>query len=371
MAQNQDYPYSSPDTSKNNVTDAPILETFYPTGNHVPLYAPIRFIIRDSVNGVDTVSLTAVLNDTLDILTTATTTATEPGGYEILYNNPSKLFGYAQHVSLHITANDLAEPPNALDTIINFFTDSISPLVGIDIYEYSDSDTSTIALQFGLSAYGTKYYEYGIDQEVAPPPPSFYAYFDAAFDTSLTISLSRDIRYYGAQINLWAIKIVNTSMSNQECRWDSTVLVALDTLFEFKIGTSFSDSSTVTSWYPMESKSTLEFNPGEIIFIKEIKNYTSIEQPIAHNGEAHHPLNIFPNPATDKAFVEYFLDEAACVKLELLAINGQVVGLIETTRQQRGKHLATLNSSDMEAGVYLCRLITDKYCQVSKILLLK
>ncbi len=84
-------------------------------------------------------------------------------------------------------------------------------------------------------------------------------------------------------------------------------------------------------------------------------------------------LNIFPNPASGVANIEYFLSEnASVVTIELVNLLGEKMMVMTTNEQQNtGQHQYQLNSDGFSQGVYFVRLSVDDKVHTLKFLISK
>lgn len=69
-------------------------------------------------------------------------------------------------------------------------------------------------------------------------------------------------------------------------------------------------------------------------------------------------LQVFPNPATNRATLRYNLPAASKVRVELLAQDGKVLQVLSDTQQEAGEHLIDLETTQLTPGTYFFR-ITD------------
>lgn len=85
--------------------------------------------------------------------------------------------------------------------------------------------------------------------------------------------------------------------------------------------------------------------------IQKLDNPNSIDQ-----GTKTGTLEIFPNPAQNAIRVNFLVKEATPVSISILDANGRVVKQpIIGEHRAAGKHHLTINTSDLESGVYLIR----------------
>jgi len=84
---------------------------------------------------------------------------------------------------------------------------------------------------------------------------------------------------------------------------------------------------------------------------------TSAEGPAAQENAS---LNLYPNPAQDVVNIEFESPENGIYQVELFNLQGQKVGTVAQDRLQQGKARLTFMTNDLEAGVYLIKVSTDK-----------
>jgi hypothetical protein len=67
-------------------------------------------------------------------------------------------------------------------------------------------------------------------------------------------------------------------------------------------------------------------------------------------------LSVFPNPATAQATLRFFLAEAGAVRLSVHDAVGREVKVVLDEARNAGAYEATVNTSNLTAGLYYCRL---------------
>jgi len=97
-------------------------------------------------------------------------------------------------------------------------------------------------------------------------------------------------------------------------------------------------------------------NPGSLLILDDLEfTYPSnISQQ-----ESLSNLNIYPNPATDKLFVSYYLDNAADVTSSVTDIQGREVINKLYGSKAKGNNFITLDISSLSSGLYIYRLIAN------------
>jgi len=86
-------------------------------------------------------------------------------------------------------------------------------------------------------------------------------------------------------------------------------------------------------------------------------------------------LDCYPNPFNPSTTIEYKLPETSVVRLEIVSIIGERVGLLIDGTQEAGTHRLQWDASELPSGVYIYRLVArgerDSFSKVKKMLLIK
>jgi hypothetical protein len=82
-------------------------------------------------------------------------------------------------------------------------------------------------------------------------------------------------------------------------------------------------------------------------------------------------LQNYPNPFNPTTAFWYALPEGAYVEVSVYNITGQRVATLSEGWREAGFYNATWDGSDVASGVYFYRLVTDKFAQSKKMILLK
>jgi len=81
-------------------------------------------------------------------------------------------------------------------------------------------------------------------------------------------------------------------------------------------------------------------------------------------------VNIYPNPFNNQFTVEYFLETGSNVSIHVFKLLGQEVAQIENPSYKLpGKHKIVFTTPEMQQGVYFCKIETEDYSIVRKIIL--
>jgi hypothetical protein len=67
-------------------------------------------------------------------------------------------------------------------------------------------------------------------------------------------------------------------------------------------------------------------------------------------------LKIYPVPTSDAVTIEFALEEATDVILNVFDLNGRLIKTVLTGKQTKGKHNVNLSLDEFSSGVYFCRL---------------
>lgn len=79
-------------------------------------------------------------------------------------------------------------------------------------------------------------------------------------------------------------------------------------------------------------------------------------------------FNLFPNPATDAVNVDFLLDGAQKVKIEMFDVAGRVVDAEEEERYSEGRHTVALSTANLAEGLYIVRMTTENGVVQKKVL---
>ena len=87
-----------------------------------------------------------------------------------------------------------------------------------------------------------------------------------------------------------------------------------------------------------------------------VAQYTSNE-PIKSND--FEVLKVFPNPAKEQLRVSLRVQQQAKIKVDLIDLQGRVIGTVTDKNYQSGLHELIYDCSSLAAGSYSCRLVID------------
>ena len=79
----------------------------------------------------------------------------------------------------------------------------------------------------------------------------------------------------------------------------------------------------------------------------------------------------YPNPFNPTTTIDYYLSQDTSVTLEIYNISGQKVAVLKDGIIEPGYHSIVWNASGMPSGIYFCRLTTNDFVDMKKMLLLK
>lgn len=81
------------------------------------------------------------------------------------------------------------------------------------------------------------------------------------------------------------------------------------------------------------------------------------------------PIIVYPNPATDRFYVEFELKKSAEVKAELVSVDGRIRTRVLRRRFSAGAQTIVVERGNLRPGVYILILTTDKNRTVKRIML--
>ncbi len=81
-------------------------------------------------------------------------------------------------------------------------------------------------------------------------------------------------------------------------------------------------------------------------------------------------VNIYPNPFSDRFTVEYFLETGSIVYISVFNLLGQKVAHIENSSSKlSGKYKVVFELPEMQPGIYFCKIETENFSVIRKIIL--
>ena len=80
-------------------------------------------------------------------------------------------------------------------------------------------------------------------------------------------------------------------------------------------------------------------------------------------------FNIYPNPFKDNFTLEYSVQSVSKVKISIFNTMGQQMTILQDdASQSAGDHRIQFDASKLEAGIYYCKIETDDYTIVKRII---
>jgi len=110
----------------------------------------------------------------------------------------------------------------------------------------------------------------------------------------------------------------------------------------------------VGGYWPGSPDATTDF-PQELV-LDYIRVYQDASTGLQGERLSPAQVRLYPNPATDQAAVSFVLEKDQPVQLDLLDASGR---LLKTLRQEvfaKGRHHLLIDTADLAAGYYACRL---------------
>jgi hypothetical protein len=79
----------------------------------------------------------------------------------------------------------------------------------------------------------------------------------------------------------------------------------------------------------------------------------------------------YPNPAHDKAIIEYYLPKSTTVALTLYDVLGKEVLTLVNAKEDSGKHAVEINTAILQNGIYYYSLKTNDTTLSRKMMVVK
>ncbi len=100
----------------------------------------------------------------------------------------------------------------------------------------------------------------------------------------------------------------------------------------------------------------LALEPGEGQLNEENNNNTGLNEDAAKNAII---FEVYPNPATEVAFINYYLPYDAQVTIEIFDLFGKRLAMLDNANRQGGNYKLEINTTEFETGTYICRMVVD------------
>lgn len=82
-------------------------------------------------------------------------------------------------------------------------------------------------------------------------------------------------------------------------------------------------------------------------------------------------LSVYPNPAKEKAIIEFELATENHVDIIITDATGKEVRKLENGYKSHGKHFTNLKTADLSEGLYFCKIRTDEFVKIQKLMVVK
>ncbi len=97
---------------------------------------------------------------------------------------------------------------------------------------------------------------------------------------------------------------------------------------------------------------------GEIV-----KNKVGQKQPSPRDYWLGHN---YPNPFNPQTRIDYHLPQSENVRVDVFDVNGCYIRSLVNQRQVAGRHRVTFEAGDLASGIYICRLFTNSFQDVRR-----
>jgi hypothetical protein len=79
----------------------------------------------------------------------------------------------------------------------------------------------------------------------------------------------------------------------------------------------------------------------------------------------------FPNPFNPTTKIEFSIPSDNNVEIKVYNVIGMEVATILNERRQAGTHSIEFNASNLSSGIYFYKIVSGKYSEIKKMILLK
>lgn len=173
--------------------------------------------------------------------------------------------------------------------------------------------------------------------------------------------------------------------AGNEIRTEGSVTVKSNADFTFKAGTSIE----LMPGFHAEAGSSFKavIAPCEqylYVGVKNLKSAKSIPTKDVNNTIAENKnileiqdksqnylrniINVYPNPFSTITKLQYYLAEDSFIKIEIYDLYGSKVKELINKYHKKGTYIIEFNGSELNCGMYLCKIISKNYLETIKIL---
>lgn len=107
------------------------------------------------------------------------------------------------------------------------------------------------------------------------------------------------------------------------------------------------------------------------IHLYDLSFITSITQREESNLNSYSLYQNFPNPFNLDTSIKFRLPKSSHVKLEISAITGQKIKILIDENMAEGYYTITFNAGNLPSGLYFCKLQTDDFVGIKKMIFMK
>jgi len=213
------------------------------------------------------------------------------------------------------------------------------------------------------------------------PKPIRWDYFQNAQRNQLykfysaLINLKKNYSVFNTGTLSWEVSGLYKSMRITDANLKVCVLGNFD-IVSGNVTPNFPNSGKWYEYFTGDSivvsntSAAINLKPGEYRFYTNMK----LQQPDLGNvgiSDVHCSnelqLQCYPNPAGDNFTLNFYLPEGGNAKLELLDLSGRPLKTISDKNFGSGWFTVDVSTSDLESGMYLCRLSSGRMQQIARV----
>jgi hypothetical protein len=116
-----------------------------------------------------------------------------------------------------------------------------------------------------------------------------------------------------------------------------------------------------------------DIHQGSVMFIDNLafSNSTSVTEKNSYNPEVYSLQQNYPNPFNPSTSIQFFLQKASHVKLQVFNVLGKEVATLVNGYKEAGQHVEKFDATALASGVYFYRLNAENYSAMKQMLLIK
>jgi len=249
---------------------------------------------------------------------------------------------------------------------INLFPEAthVSKTLELSQYGYSSYANNRSEIVGLLSQQGGAYQIYPNPRTLLEFPLAYNSAFQDTYALENVLGGEGSIIQYGtvsASCDGYGTLIIPSGIYTDVVRVRYTITSTLEVILNSEVISSVNSTEIAYFFFaagiPASLLTMVEYESDDGVTSTAANMYSGGVLNI-ENNEIQSSLNVYPNPATDFAFVEFQLDNSQYVSASLFSLDGRVIEQYSAQNFSSGQNKIQLEIPAISSGVYLLQLKT-------------